>query len=235
MDHSEAVKQMAAERYLLDELTPEERDAFEAHLFDCPECALDLRAGVAFVDEAKIQLPELTANSPATAPAGTKKTPRKTSDWFLWWRPAIAAAAFASLLTVVGYQNLVTYPALREAANEPRILPWAPMHGETRGGHQTLTADRKHGVALPVDLLGPLDSASYSSYSLDLLDPKGKLLWTGAVAAPGAGEAAGQTYSLVIPGAILGNGLYTIVVSGIAPQGERTAIDRYLFEIHLAD
>ena len=124
---------MAAERYLLDELTLEERDAFETHLFDCPECALDLRAGAAFVDEAKIQLPELTANSPASTPADAKKRRGKTGDWFLWWRPAIAAAAFASLLAVVGYQNLVTYPALREAANEPRVLPRAPMHGETRG------------------------------------------------------------------------------------------------------
>jgi len=226
---------MAAERYLLDELTLEERDAFETHLFDCPECALDLRAGAAFVDEAKIQLPELTANSPASTPADAKKRRGKTGDWFLWWRPAIAAAAFASLLAVVGYQNLVTYPALREAANEPRVLPWAPMHGETRGGHLILTADRRHGIALPVDLMGPLNSASYSSYALDLLDPTGKLLWTGAVAAPGSGDSASQTYSLVIPGTMLGNGQYTIVVSGLAPQGERTAIDRYVFEIHLTD
>lgn len=236
MDHSEAVKQMAAERYLLDELTPEERDAFESHLFDCPECALDLRAGAAFVDEAKIQLPDLIANLPASAPADTKKAKDKAKDWFLWWRPAIAAAAFASLLAVVSYQNLVTYPALREAANQPRILPWAPMHGETRGGgHLTLTADRKHGVALPVGLLGQMDAASYSSYSLDLLDPQGKLLWAGAVAAAGAGETVNQSYSLEIPGAMLGNGLFTVVVSGVAPNGERTAIDRYLFEVHLTD
>jgi len=44
MDHSEAVREMAAERYLLDELEPEAREAFEEHVFDCPECALDLRA-----------------------------------------------------------------------------------------------------------------------------------------------------------------------------------------------
>ena len=49
MDHNEAIEQMAAERYLLDELTPELRDAFEEHAFDCPECTLDLRAGAAFI------------------------------------------------------------------------------------------------------------------------------------------------------------------------------------------
>ena len=233
MDHSEAVKQMAAERYLLDELTPEEREAFEEHFFDCPDCALDLRAGTAFVDEAKIQLPELTAHSPASAPADTKKPREKTNWWFLSWRPAFAAAAFACLLVLVGYQNLVTYPALREAANQPRILPLVSMHGDTRGGHLTITADRKHGVSLPVDLMATPGAASYSSYSLDLLDPQGNLQWTGSVPAPG--ESANPLYSVAIPGASLTNGLYTLVVSGVAPHGERTPISRYVFEIQLSN
>jgi hypothetical protein len=235
MDHSDAVKQMAAERFLLDELTPEEREDFEAHLFDCPECTLDLRAGAAFVHEAKIQLPQLIADSAATAPVERKKTQRESKHWFLWWRPAFAGVAFATLF-LLGYQNLVTYPALRNAANQPRLLPWAPLHGNTRGGgHLTITADRRHGVALPVDLSGPLASVTYSSYSIDLLDPQGKLVWTDAVASPGESDGASQSLSLVIPGAMLGNGQYTIVVSGIATHGERAPISRYVFEIRMAD
>ena len=46
MTHSEAVQQMAAERYLLDELAPDVRDAFEEHMFDCQECALDVEGSV---------------------------------------------------------------------------------------------------------------------------------------------------------------------------------------------
>ena len=66
MDHSQAVEQMAAERYLLNELTPEAREAFEEHVFDCHECAMDIRAAAAFVDEAKIQLPALVRPLPSS-------------------------------------------------------------------------------------------------------------------------------------------------------------------------
>lgn len=235
MDHSEAVQQMTAERFLLDELTLEERDEFEAHVFDCQECALDLRAGVAFVNEAKVQLPQLIADSPASTRADAKKPKEKKNYWFLWQRPAFAGLAFACML-VVGYQNLVTYPALRTAANQPRLLPSAPLHGNTRGGgHLTIAADRKHGVSLPVDVLGSMTSAAYSSYSVDLVNQQGKLVWTDSITAPTESESASQSFSLAIPGATLENGQYTIVVSGVAPTGERSPINRYSFEIRMTD
>jgi hypothetical protein len=231
MDHSEAVSQMAAERYLLDELASDARQAFEEHLFDCPECALDLRAGAAFVQEAKAQLPELTANPPAPIPAGFRKPKVERQGWFTWWRPSVAAPAFASLLILIGYQNLVTFPALRVAASQPRLVPWTAPHGATRGGPSlTVTADREHGVALPIDLDQLSGIATYASYSFDLFDPQGKLAWTGAVAAP-----AGQPLSLVIPGAMLRSGAYTVDVYGIGPNGGRTAIDKYVFDLRLTD
>jgi len=90
MDHSEAVQQMAAERYLLDELSPELRDAFEEHMFDCPECAFDLRAEAAFLSEAKVQLPEVIASTPTrSSPAPTRKAAKKF-NWFFWQQPPFA-------------------------------------------------------------------------------------------------------------------------------------------------
>jgi DNA-directed RNA polymerase specialized sigma subunit len=38
-DHSDAVKHMAAKRYLVRKLTTQEREAIEEHAFDCSECA----------------------------------------------------------------------------------------------------------------------------------------------------------------------------------------------------
>ena len=45
MDHLQAVNTLAAERYLLDEMTDAERDEFEGHFFSCRDCADDLRVG----------------------------------------------------------------------------------------------------------------------------------------------------------------------------------------------
>lgn len=49
MNHAEATATLAVERYLLKEMTPEERDAFEGHLFECVECGAGLRAGESLV------------------------------------------------------------------------------------------------------------------------------------------------------------------------------------------
>ena len=244
MNHSEAIQQMMAERYLLDELTPDVREDFEEHLFDCPECALDLRAGAAFVEAAKAQLPRLTGAFPTPAPSRSRK-PRSLRGWSLrdgvpreWWRrwlqPAFAVPAFASLLLVLGYQNLVTYPGLRATASQPRLVPWAPLHGATRGGSlQTITADRRHGVALPIELPAQSSPDAYASYCFDLYDPQGKLAWTGAQAAPNVNDS--QRLSLMIPGAMLQSGAYSLVVSGVGAHGERKVIDRYAFDLRLTD
>lgn len=232
MNHNEAVKEMAAERYLLEELTPEARDAFEEHLFDCAECALDVRAGSAFMDEAKIQLPEIAAGLAVLHE--TAKSKEKRNRWFSWWRPAFVVPAFAALLMVVGYQNLVTFPALHSSANEPRIVPIAPLYGATRGEtHITITADRIHGIALPVDLPIEPGTRAYVSYSFDLNDPQGELAWTGTIASPAQQPGADLQLSIVLPGRTLNSGTYSMAVSGVGADGSRTAVERYVFDVVL--
>jgi anti-sigma factor RsiW len=244
MNHSEAIEQMAAEKYLLDELTPDLRDAFEEHMFDCPECAFDIRAASSFVHEAKEQLPELVEAKPVslaeTAGFDTKEPGEKGDkkrDWMGWLRPLfvsplIAGPVFAALLVVVGYQNLITYPALRLAATEPRLMSSITLRAGTRGGSRTaVEAVSKQGVVLQVEL--PEQSA-FSTYVVDLYDPEGKLAWTHNISAASSG-ADGDTLSLMIPGAGLRQGAYALVVSGVAAAGQRTEIERHIFDIHLTN
>lgn len=235
MDHNEARQQMLVEKYLLNELPPETRDAFEEHFFDCPECAFDLRAASAFVNEAKVQLPELTASA-APQGSGARPAEKKQNGHFslLGWlkplfaTPAFAAPVFATLLLVIGYQNLVTYPALRTASTEPRLLSSVALHAGSRGSsHTAVEADRKQGVVLMVDV--PQQTA-YPAYAVDLYDPQGKLAWTQKISAAEIGTDDG-TLSLMIPGAGLTEGSYAVAISGDS-QRQRTEIARSIFDVH---
>jgi hypothetical protein len=235
MEHEQAVQQMAVEQYLLDELSPELREEFEEHLFDCAECTLDLRAGAAFVEEAKLQLPNLVSSTPATS---LRPEPKRI-DWLApmrsWMkplmRPAFAAPVFAALLLVIGYQNFATIPSLRSAAAQPRLAPWVSFHTGTRGdAHLSVPADPAQGAVLLIQVPG---DSGYASYSFDLYDPQGKRVWTQTAAASTQAAMGGGAFSLMIPGAGLAQASYTLVVSGVTSQGGRTEIDRRILDIHL--
>jgi anti-sigma factor RsiW len=233
MDHNEATQQMAAERYLLGELTPELRDAFEEHAFDCPECSVDLRAGATFIGAAKVELPKIADVSAALPKPEIIRPARKRMDWQAWLRPAFAVPVFAALLGLVAYQNLATIPSLRQAAGEPSVLPSTAFHAGTRGGaHATLEADRTKGAALSIEL--PQESG-YASFVFDLYDSQGKQLWTRSMAASRAGADEDGTISLVIPGSRLTQGSYTLAIIGINGQGTRTEIDRRILDVHFDD
>ncbi|MGA8085858.1 MAG: zf-HC2 domain-containing protein [Terracidiphilus sp.] len=233
MDHNEATQQMAAERYLLGELTPELRDAFEEHAFDCPECAVDLRAGAAFIGAAKVELPKLAETSAAVPKPEIIHPTKKRFDWQAWLRPAFAVPVFAALLALVAYQNLDTIPALRKAASEPSVLPSTAFHAGTRGAaHASVEADRTKGAALSIEL--PQESG-YASFAFDLYDPQGKELWTRTVPGSKAGSDDDGTVSLVIPGSGLTEGSYSLAIIGIDGQGSRTEIDRRILDVHFVD
>ena len=233
MDHNEAIQQMVAERYLLGELTPELRDAFEEHAFDCPECSLDLRAGAAFIETAKVELPKITEVSatplvPVIAPPIKKKI-----NWQSWLRPVFAIPALAGLLVIVSYQNVATIPSLRKAASEPSVLPSTSFHAGTRGTeHTQVQADRTQGAALSIEL--PQDS-SFATYSFTLYDPQGKQLWMRTVTPSKAGASGDGIVSLVIPGTGLAQGSYTLAIAGIDAQGARTEIDRHALDVQFGD
>ena len=86
MEHHEAKRLMAVEKYLLDELPPQVRDEFEEHYFDCDECTTDLRATAAFLDAAKREFKNESASAPAVGPVlvAAKKTRFAVSIPIVW-------------------------------------------------------------------------------------------------------------------------------------------------------
>jgi hypothetical protein len=222
MDHNEAVRQKATERYLLDELDPDVRDQFEEHLFDCRDCALDVRAAAMFVEQSKVVLAEQAIPSPARVPVAA---PAK-AGWLAWFRPAFAVPVLALLLAVIGFQNFVTYPHLMEAANQPQVGPWASVNVSTRGAAPTAIKPRAgEGFALLLNL-PPEDG--FASYTADLYNPAGKLEWSGPVAAP-----SDQGRQIYIPRADRRSGTYTLVVKVITASGESKEIARQPVDVQI--
>lgn len=131
MDHNEALKLQAVEKYILGELSPRLRNEFEEHYFDCADCAINLRAGVAFAAASRqyfveVATPERAADTPSS------------SSWRSWWKSFVLVPAFAALLFIVGYQNLVSIPHLRQAgtATTEEAPAWfslvdASVHGSS--------------------------------------------------------------------------------------------------------
>jgi len=201
MDHEVAVKSQACEKYLLGELSPELRDAFEEHYFSCVECATQLRMTAELVSASR----EILATAPIAEPkADYVRVPR---GWFPWLQPIFAIPAFALLLILIGYQNFVTIPRWKQAA-APRVLPMFSLISANTRGEQGLVfsvaPDEPFGVYLDV----PTDPA-YSIYLLRLEDPSGTSSLLRSLTAQ---EAQKTQVVTVQPGKRAGK--FTIVVSG---------------------
>lgn len=200
MDHNEALQSQACEKYLLGELPPALRDAYEEHYFSCPECATQLRCAAEFLGASR----DIFAASPAPS---LGPSPVRTG-WFAWFKPAVALPAFALLLLVIGYQNFVTIPEYKQIAS-PHVLP---MHSliaaNSRGGEgQTITSAPNEPLGLYVDV--PADS-THSTYLLRLEDPAGRSSLLRSVSA----QEAQKTQVIVVnPGTQAGK--YTIVISSL--------------------
>ena len=212
MDHSEAVRLQAAVKYVLGELPPAKRDEYEEHCFDCAECALNLKAAAAFVDNSREVLGE----------EASEKAPRVRvavrGSLFEWLRPIVAVPAFAVLLLALSYQSLVTVPHWKNAAVQataPRVLlPYSLIAANTRGIEaQTFRVRPDEPFGLYVDV--PNDPA-YSTYELRLEDPAGNSTTLRTV-------SYAQAQKTVVVEVPLGKGpgVYQIVVLGLtAPQGD---------------
>ena len=223
MNHDTVVGQKMTERYLLDELDPEQRDEFEEHLFNCQECALDVRAGAAFVEQSKVIL---AANAPELAPVRIPLLSPPKRERFAWLRLAFALPALAALLLVVGYQSLVTY-RLQQAVNQPHVLPWASVNVGTWGaGGPTITTEVGKGFLLFVRM--PPDGA-YDHYTAELRNPAGKIDWSLNIPA-----VAGQDqWPVAISGANRAAGTYTLSVRGVTTAGESKDLGRTSFELQI--
>ena len=212
MEHAYASEHRLVEQYLLEELSPDVRDEFEQHFFDCRECAAELRMTSEFLQAARTELLRSVAETVSQA-----MEPRFSLRNLLQWRPVFAVAAFAACLLVVVYQNAITLPRLRNEVarvDSPAVLPSLSLvGGNSRGGGlPSVNTNGAGWILLQVDI--PMQEGAWG-YTCALYSPQHDLLWSVPVSA----EAAKDTVSLHAPLGDAASGTYSLVVRAGASQG----------------
>jgi hypothetical protein len=208
MDHDEAVRLQAAEKYLLGQLPKEEHAAYEEHYFDCSVCAEEIKATAAFMESARQvvceKAPEVV-DAKRLAPAKPKG-----DGWFAWLKPAFAVPVMAALLLFVGYQNGVTIPRLKDSSSAPIISSSFQLLGSVRGGNESGDASNKVPVKQGESFLLKFDftpTGTSSEFSWRLLDPSGRAVRYGTL----GGDKKYQTVSLPVVGGVQNAGKYSLV------------------------
>lgn len=226
MDHLEAIRIEAAERYLLGELSPELREQYEEHFFECLECAQDVRTGAMFVDGAR----DILLSQKDSAPA--RVTPKESSRswWGAFLRPAILAPAMALLILFAAYQNIVVIPGMSKAISESNtpqtIQSFSLASANSRAGGQfSINIPRNKPFTLFVDI--PVDN-QFAFYTCDLETESGTLMVSSRVSPDEAKEAV----QMLIPSANLAAGKYVMIVRGHRSSGEASSeVTRYPFAL----
>ena len=193
MNHEQAIDIHAAEGYLLGDLSPAERDAFEEHYFDCDACFADVRDGA-------------TVASGVRTVAKEREARHGHASFF----PAFAAAAgvaVAVLGTAVYQQVAVIAPLRAQIAKErqPRIVNRYFLR-DVRGP-QDMIVDGRAPFTLEFDIAPEPPSPRYTC---TIVDPSGKPKFSVAVTAAQAREAV----QLQVPGGLLTPGEYQLTVTG---------------------
>jgi hypothetical protein len=132
----------------------------------------------------------------------------------------------------VGYQNLVTYPKLKQAS-APQVMEWASVNIGTYGGGETDSATGPQittstGKSFLLFVRIP-HQAGYSRYTAELYNPAG----TVEMSVPIPADASQDRWPIAIPGANRPAGTYSVVVRGTTTTGETVKVGQGSFELHI--
>lgn len=224
MEHESVIANRAVERYILGEMTADERDSFEEHYFTCGDCAEDVRQASAFVANAK----EIWREEGKRSESVVRGTSEEHRPWLWWLRPAWAPVLVGVLLAFTGYQSLVTVPALQRtaaSATQPRQVAAFVLRADSRGAAKVVEAAPSQPLLLTLDL-NP--QQTFPKYVAEIHSASGTLVSSIPVAPP----APEEPLNLYVPEPKLQPGQYTLVIRGDIGSQQGPEVGRYRFELH---
>lgn len=153
--HEQAIRTLAAERYMLGQMTDAERETFEEHYFNCRFCVEDIKA-IDLMSRAARQQPK-----PQPVPK--------------WWRP-MNVAPWAVAASLAGALLLRT-PPVPIVAEVPYATD-APLMSERRG---VAAATKLPAGQRIIQYLEIAHDPQYTQYRWDLRADEAKSLASGAL------------------------------------------------------
>lgn len=210
MEHQEAQRTQAAERYLLGELSAAERDEFEEHYFTCAECAEEVKAGAVFRANATAVLADEAQKS-------TEVHVRPAAGWLAWLRlrPAFSAAWGAACVLFAGvavYQTAFVVPRLNvqlAEARAPQVFHDAVLRPLSRGENPVLRLARTGEYAALTVHLAP--QGEFASFQAQILNETGAVLYSIDAAPP---AVPGDPLQFLVHSSSVPPGTYTLVLFG---------------------
>ncbi|HEY0370735.1 MAG TPA: zf-HC2 domain-containing protein [Thermoanaerobaculia bacterium] len=209
MDHAEATTTYATDRYLLNDLSAAEADAFEEHYFDCAECTDDLRVGLRFMNGGREIAREAAAPVEAPVVRIDERRPRRSV-----WLPAAAGAIAAALVLVIATPLL-----MRQRPSMETGSAYTFSLGQSRGEADVPTLDGP-SILLSKDV--PLDPP-HARYEARLEQTGGKVVLRSPLEPRRDGEST-SIHVRHVPA-----GRYELVIVGLDPAGRPTEIARDAF------
>jgi hypothetical protein len=216
IDHEEATRNLMAERYLLGELTEEDRDSYEEHLFSCQDCFEQIKVGTELVS----QIRQLGPDTADTMPGFMSRIIKNVSQPF-------TASVFALLICVSAF-NVYQYKmihGLRQAQITPSFFL---SDGAKAGGVKKVVVSPNARFDLSIQLL---QSGDFSSYEGRVLTESEQVKSSFPISA----EQTKDTIHLLLDSGVLRSGNYLIVINGISADGSKSEVARYPFQIQVKE
>jgi hypothetical protein len=204
MEHKQAIATLAAEKYVLDEFSFEQREEFEEHFFSCPECADDVRTLSRFRAGAKVVLAQPEARVDES----------REQTWFQrllnsfsvrWPQPGYAWGALATILMVTTITGGMRVVELKRQL-QPQAITSVVLRPETRGD---------------ITAIAPQQLGSFVLLEADVPGASGELAWelrnSGTQDVVFAGRAPapppGASFKLLLPSPKLDAGEYVLSIT----------------------
>ena len=214
MSHEQAVRSQAVERYVLAELTQEEREAFESHYFDCPACFEQVKLGAQFLRHAREVLDPEPEKGWLARALGDLRRPA----------PAFASALLVLAVGVGGYQHV----AIADL-KAPRIESRYMLTGDQRGGPaKKVSVSRNAGLSLNLEFT---PRPEFTSYQAQIVAESGKVKFTLPMPAP----ATDDSVMISLPADTLDAGKYSLVVYGVTQDGAKTEVRQGAFDLEFVN